>query len=61
MPSEVQQLNDEAGSYRIDEIQELPIQMCSIHPPSPSILSLCAVIGQSISVISRSSHFLREN
>ena len=59
MPSEVQQLNDEAGSYRIDEIQESPIQMCWIHPPL--ILSLCVVIGQSISVISQSSHFLREN
>ena len=26
MPSEVQQLNDEAGSYRIDEIQECPMR-----------------------------------
>ena len=30
MPSEVQQLSDEAGSYRINEIQECPIQVCLI-------------------------------
>ena len=35
MPSEVQQLNDEDGSYRIDEIQECPIQVCLIYPPHP--------------------------
>ena len=27
MPSEVQQLNDEAGSYQIDEIEECSIQV----------------------------------